>query len=223
MIPFAVISTAIILSTAFVPLTLAISYSTGLRPGDTVMYTLSGSNKLGTDSVQMRVLDVAGTRVTVNLTDYPPSALPSGNMWIDVFDGSSSSPTSNLFFAVSSGLRLADPIFNNGNISVLTQQANVCGGQSRSLIYTQYQRQGQFVQAAWDQNSGVMCNYSARDQGASSGTLGFTLVNATMWALSSPTDVSAIAAEVSAALGLPLVVLILFVYFRKRKTRKYIR
>lgn len=212
-----------ILSAVLVSPTFAVSYSTSLNPGDAVMYSLSGSNRFGTNNVQMKVLSVTGTRVTANFTDYPPSAFPAGNMWIDVFAGGSSTPASNLFFTVSSGLRSGDPIFNNWTITVLSQQTNICGGQSRPLIYTQFQRQGQLVQAAWDQNSGVICNYSATDQGASSGTLGFTLVNATMWTSSSPTDVSTIAAEVSAALGLPLVVLILFVYFRKRKARKFSR
>ena len=216
---FTVLSSAIILSIGLVSPALGVSYSTGLEPGDTIMYSLSGSDRLGTNNTQIKVLSVTGTRVTVNFTDYPPSGFPSGSMWIDVFDGGSSAPSSNLFYAVASGLKLGDPIFNNWNVTIVSQQSNTCGGQSRPLVYTQYQRQGQFVQAAWDQSTGVMCNYSATDPGGNSG-LGFTLVNATMWSSGAQVDAFTIAAEVSAALGLPLVVLILFVYFRKRKARR---
>lgn len=208
-----------ILSMGLVSPVLGVSYSTRLKPDDSVMYALSGPDRLGTNNAQMRVLSVTGTNVTVNFTDYPPSGFPSGNMWIDVFDGGSSTPSSNFFFTVASGLKLGDPIFNNSNVTVLSQQSNTCGGQSRPLIYTQYQRQGQSVQAAWDQNTGVICNYSATDPGGNSG-LGFTLVNATMWSSAAQIDAFTIAAEVSAALGLPLVVLILFVYFRKKKARR---
>jgi hypothetical protein len=216
---FAVLILAILLASLVSPGSSFIIYSTGLKPGDTVMYSLSGSYKSNTNNAQMRVLSVTGTQVTANFTSYPASGFTLGKMWIDIFTGQSSNFTSNLFdFVVASGLKTGDPIFNNWTNITILSQFDTCGGLSRPTIYTRYGREGQLVQISWDQNTGVMCSYSAMDP--SGRGLGFSLDNTTLWSSPTSLDTFAVAAEVSAALGLPLVVLIVVVYFRKKRARK---
>jgi hypothetical protein len=182
------------------------------------MYSLSGYYAFNTNNAQMRVLSVAGTQVTASFTGHPASGLTLGKMWIDIFTGQSSNFTSNLFdFIVASGLKQGDPIFNNWTNITILNQFNNCGGQARSTVSTRYVREGQVVQIAWDQNTGVMCSYSATD---SRGSLVFSLDNSTLWSSPSSLDTFAIAAGVSAVLGLPLVVLIVLVYLRRKRARK---
>ena len=88
------------------------------------MYSIYYQNNYYTS--QMKVLSVTGTQVTVNFTDYPASNVYSGNMWFDVFSGNTNS-TSNVLFAVSSGLKTGDPVFNGNSTSIQSEQPYNCG------------------------------------------------------------------------------------------------
>ncbi len=163
------------------------------------MYSLFGNYAHGTVNGQLKVLSVIGTNVTVNFTDYPSGGFANGggSMWIDVFSGQSNNQSSGLYFAVAPGLKMGDPIFNGVGITV----------------------QGVLINAAWDQNTGILCNYGSNDQHG--GILGFTLDNTTLWlAAGPPQDVFLTAFEISTFLGAPLVLLIVFVYIRRRRRQR---
>jgi len=179
------------------------------------MYSIYYQNNYYTS--QMKVLSVTGTQVTVNFTDYPASNVYSGNMWFDVFSGNTNS-TSNVLFAVSSGLKTGDPVFNGNSTSIQSEQPYNCGVQSRSQVYTTFSRSSQSVHVSWDRSTGVMCEYEAYSSGTV--VLGFKLDSTSLWnSSSSDTSGFAVATEISAALGLPLVVVVLFVYFRRKRSK----
>ena len=193
----------------------AIIYSTGLKPGDTVMYSIfSGNNYY---SSQMKVLGVSGTQVFVNFTDYPAPGVYFGNMWVDVFYGTTNS-TSNVLFAVSPGLSVGDPVFNGNSSVIQSLQPYNCGPHSRSQVYTTFSRGSQSVRVSWDRSTGVMCEFEAYNGGTV--FLGFKLDSTSLWSSSGSDSSSfAVASEISVALGLPLVVIVLFVYFRRRRSK----
>jgi hypothetical protein len=215
----------ILLSGAIVQPVFGVSYVTGLKVGDSALYSLSGSyaqnsNAAGT---RMKVTNVDQTRVSVNFTDYPSAGFKIGIFWIDVLSGQSNNFTNNLFFAVASGLKAGDPIFDNwANFTVSNVQTSTCGGLTRSLVFspTNYLRSGQYIAIAWDQNTGVMCRYASSDL---YGTLDLTLDNTTLWTSGTTGPVSdpyTTAANITAAVGLPTIALIAFVFFRRRRARR---
>jgi hypothetical protein len=211
------------LSTVFFPSVSGVKYDPALKTGDSGMYSLFGNYALGTIYAQIKVVSVAGTNVTLNLTDYPTPGFANGGgvMWVDVFSGQSNNSSSTLFFAVAAGLSLGDAIFNGWTVRVLGVQPQPCGGQSRQLVGTQYTASsGEVVNAAWDQSTGILCNYGGNDQRG--GVLGLALDNTTLW---SPVSASAqdeltTAFEITTFLGAPLVVLIVFVYMRRRRRKR---
>jgi len=219
---FVVFAIALVLSASLVQSTLAIAYTTGLKTGDTGMYSLFGNYAHGTVNGQLKVLSVIGTNVTVNFTDYPSGGFANGggSMWIDVFSGQSNNQSSGLYFAVAPGLKMGDPIFNGVGITVQGVQSQPCGSAYRQLIGTSYYASsGELINAAWDQNTGILCNYGSNDQHG--GILGFTLDNTTLWlAAGPPQDVFLTAFEISTFLGAPLVLLIVFVYIRRRRRQR---
>jgi hypothetical protein len=198
---------------------LAISYSTGLKPGDTASYTLY--HKTDTFGSQMKVLSVTGTQVTVNFQDYPSYGVVLGSMWVDIFSGQTNSSVASLFFAVASGLNKGDPIYDGSSISMTDQRSYNCGagGQMRPQVYAQFPSSGQSVQISWDQSTGIMCNYQAN---YSNGTiaLGFALAGTSLWGSSgSNLDPFVFGQELTGILGLSLLVLVMSVYFRKRRIK----
>ena len=193
----------------------AIIYSTGLKPGDTVMYSIFYQNNYY--SSQMKVLSVSGTQVTVNFTDYPAPGVYFGNMFFDVFSGSTNS-TSNVLFAVSSGLNVGDPVFNGNTTSIQSEQPYNCGSLSRSQVYTSFSRSVQSVHVSWDRSTGILCDYEAYSSGTV--VLAFKLDSTSLWnSSSSNANGFDVATEISVALGLPLVAAVLFVYFRRRRSK----
>lgn len=171
----------------------------------------------------MTVTSVDVTKVSVNFTDYPSAGFKIGIFWIDVLSGQSNNFTNNLFFAVASGLNAGNQIFDNwANFTVANVQTSTCGGVARSLVFspTNYLRSGQYFAVAWDQNTGLMCRYSSSDL---YGTLDLRLNNTTLWNSGTTSPVSdpyTTAANITAAVGLPLVALIAFVFFRRRRARR---
>ena len=168
-------------------------------------------------SSQMKVLSVIGTQVSVGFTDIPASGVFFGNMWVDVFSGSTNS-TLNVLFAVSSGLKLGDPVFNGNTTLIQSVQPYNCGVQPRPQVYTSFSGSSRSVRVSWDQSTGVMCDYEAYSGGTV--VLGFKLESTSLWSSSSSdANVFVVASEISAALGLPLLVLVLFVYFRRKRSK----
>jgi len=199
----------------------AVSYSTGFKQGDTVQYT--AQHKTNSFGSQMKVLSVVGTNVTVNFQDYPSIGVVLGNMWLDIFSGQTNSSVKSLFFAVGTGLNKGDPIFDGSSNYLTAQKSYACGsgGQTRPQVYTSFQTSGQSVQIAWDQSTGLMCNYQAN---YSNGTiaLAFFMVSNSVWGSlgTNPNiDPFVLGEELSGVLGLTLLVLVMFVYFRRKRSR----
>lgn len=200
----------------------ASSYRAGLMTGDSAYYELSGNYGFSPNNpeTQMRVLSVTGTNITAGFPNFWPDGLVTSNVYsIDVFTGQARNASSNLFFAVTPGLQLYDPIFNGASITITSQQSILCGGASRQVVIAQFTKTSQNVAIAWDQSTGAMCRLSANDQ-YQFRTLSMGMKNTTIWGSApTPPDAFAIAANVTAALGLPLVALIVFVYLRRRRAR----
>jgi hypothetical protein len=213
---------AIMLQSFAPPIHAVNSYHAGLVTGDSAYYELSGTYGFSPSNAetQMRVLGVTGTNITAGFSNFWPDGLVTSNVyWLDVFTGQVRNASSNLFFAVTPGLQLYDPIFNGAAITVTSQQSILCGGVSRQVVVAQFTKTSQNVAIAWDQSTGVMCRLNANDQ-FQFRTLSMGMKNTTIWgSASNPQDAFTIAANVSAALGLPLVALIIFVYLRRRRAR----
>lgn len=199
------------------------AYHSGLKSGDSAYYELSGSYGFypSMPETHMTVLGVTGTNISAGFTDFFPDGPLSPNVyWLDVFTGEVRNVSSNVFFAVTPGLILYDPIFNGGQIKISNTQSILCGGVSRTIVTAQFSNSGQTVQIGWDQDTGVMCRLNATDQNQF-GFLQMAMKNTTLWgSASAPSDVFTIAANISAFLGLPLVALIVFVYYRRRRPRR---
>ena len=198
----------------------ALSYRPGVKKGDSAYYNVSASYTVGQPVSKMNVLSVIGTNVSASFFGfYPDGGVPTG-FSIDVFTGQSYNFTSNFFFVIAAGLLPGDPIFNNWtNLTILgPTQTFPCGGVSRVQVGAQFTRWGQSVRLAWDQATGAMCGYTASD---SSRFLNVIMINSTFWTLvSPPVDTFAVAAEITSVIGLPLLVIVLFVYFRRIRARK---
>jgi hypothetical protein len=206
----------------FPPTNAASSYHAGLKTGDRAYYELNGTYGFSPSrpETQMNVLGVTGTNITAGFSNFWPDGLITSNVyWLDVFTGQVRNASSNLFFAVTPGLQLYDPIFNGASITITSQQALLCGGASRQVVIAQFTKTNQNVAIAWDQSTGAMCRLNVSDL-YQFRILSMGMKNTTIWgSASTPQDAFAIAANVTAALGLPLVALIVFVYLRRRRAR----
>jgi hypothetical protein len=197
----------------------ALNYRPGVKAGDSAYYSVSAGYTVGQPVSKMTVLGVTGTDVSASFFGfYPDGGLPNG-FSVDVFSGQTTNSTSNFFFVIAAGLKTGDPIFNNwNNITVAGQSGITCGGVPRPAVGAQFTRAGQIVRLAWDQATGAMCGYTSQDN---RGVIFVNMMNGTFWApVSTPIDTFAVAAEISSVIGLPLVVIVLFVYFRRRRARK---
>jgi hypothetical protein len=215
---------AIMLLESFAPPVFApaVSYITPLKANDSAFYLLSGNYGFipSQPVTQMKVLRVSGTNISASFINFfPDGRLSPNGFWIDIFSGQSYNFTSNLFFAISAGLQRDSPIFNNwNNITVAAQQTLTCGGATRAFVGIGFNRYGQSVHAAWDQATGVLCGYTADD--SQRGSLSMSMINTTLWGSQTnrgAPDPITLGAEISAILGLPLVAIIMFVYFRKKR------
>lgn len=198
------------------------AYSTSLKTGDNASYTLYyKSYVLGS---QMTILNVGGTKITANFQGYPQFGITLGSMQLDIFSGQTNSSISSLFFAVGSGLSTGDPIFDNYPVSITAQRSYTCGagGQTRQQVYTRFPSsdQSQSVQISWDQSTGLMCNYQANYVSNNTVALGLILAGTSVWGASgSNLDPFVYGQVLPSLFGLALVVLVVYVYFRRRRTR----
>ena len=201
------------------------SYYAGLKQGDGAFYDLSGSYGFSSSQpvTKMNVLSVFGTNITASFSGFYPDGLASTtDYWEDVSSGQVRNASSNFFFAVTPGLLIYDPIFTSGtNFKVTSVATTQCGGASRQVVSVRFTRVSQNVAVGWDQNTGVVCSLTLTDQ-YSARNLSMTMSNTTLWGSGSPDPFASyvIVANVTAALGLPLVALVVFVYFRGSRARK---
>ena len=168
----------------------------------------------------MKVLSVSGTNVSASFVNFYPDGHISPSFWIDVFSGQRYNLTSTFYFAISSGLQRGDHIFDGwSNATVTTEQNFTCGGVSRFTLGAEFFPAGRTVVIIWDQATGAMCYYRA--SGNQNGeTLVVNMINSTLWSKPTVADPFTVGAEISALVGLPLVAIILFVYFRRKRARK---
>jgi hypothetical protein len=202
----------------------ALSYYTPLKQGDSAYYAISGNyGYIPSEPVtQMTVLGVSGTNVTASFVYFYPDGHIRPTLWIDVFTGQRYNSTSTFFFAITPGLQVHDPIFNTWtNITIVAQNTLTCGGLSRQQVGAQFiVLSGLSISMAWDRATGVLCGYQYNDnQGR---TLSLSMLNTTLWgsATTSPLDPFTVGAEISAFLGLPLLAVIMFVYFRRTRRKR---
>ncbi len=202
-----------------------VKYSPGLQAGEGAFYAVSGNyGYIPTEPVsQMKVLSVGGasaTNVTASFVNFYPDGHISPNFWIDIFSGQRYNRTSMFFFAVASGLQRGDAIFNGwSNVTIVAAQPSTCGGVTRPSVGTRIVTSDSQINIIWDQATGVLCDWS--NTGFTNGeVLEIQMLNSTIWSQTAPIDTYTVAAEISALVGLPLVAIILFVYFRRRPARK---
>lgn len=222
-VDFVLLVLLVALSASLIYPALGVKYNPGLQAGEGAFYAISGNyGYIPTEPVtQMTVLSVSGTVVTASFVNFYPDGHIAPDFWLDVFTGSRYNATSLFFFAVASGLQRGDPIFNGwSNFTVLAAQSFSCGGVSRSSVGTQYSPDGQVVRAIWDQSTGVLCSYSINDLTGTGKTLELDMINSTIWSRPGPFDAYAVGAEISLIFGLPLVAIIVIIYFRRRRARR---
>jgi hypothetical protein len=223
----ALLALLVALSASLVFPATGVKYIPGLLAGESAYYSIIGNyGYIPTEHVtQMKVLSVTGTtNVTASFVNFFPDGHISPDFWIDVFTGQRYNVTSVFYFAVASGLKPGDPIYNSwSNVTISAAQAFQCGGVSRSSVGTHYSSQyGQLVFAIWDQSTGVLCSYRSSD--VAGRNLELDMINSTIWnppALA--VDPFTIGAEISVLFGLPLVAIIMFVYFRQRRATRFER
>jgi hypothetical protein len=180
-------------------------YTPGLRAGDNAWYGYSGIAV--PVMLHVVVLNVVGTRVNANFTYYSSNGqVSSATLYVDIFNGDNN--TSSVLFATGTGLKVGDPVYNTGP-NIVSVQTQFCGGVQRTTDYVVFPQKS--VQEYWDQNTGLMCSYGAPNQS-------LIMSNTTLWDSHPPAaDPFLVGFEVSTLLGAPLVVLIVFVYLRKRR------
>jgi len=222
----AVLVLGVVIVASSVPPGSSLSYYTPLKPGDSAYYSISGNYGYipGELVTQMKVLGVTGTNVTASFVNFFPDGHISPNFWIDVFSGQRYNSTSTFFFAIAPGLQVHDPIFNTWtNITVVAQNTLTCGGVPREAVGSQFfilSGPTPTVRLAWDRATGALCGYSYSDSQGKLLTL--SMINTTLWgsATASPLDPFTVGAEISAFLGLPLLAVIMFVYFRRTRRKR---
>src|SRR6266700_4645373 len=206
---------------------LALTYTTNLTAGDQASYALAGTYGFypSQPSTQLNILSVSGTNVTAGFTQFFPDGILTSNVyWVDIDSGTIRNASSTILFAVAPGLQFNDPIYNGWNIKIKEEQTISCGGAARQIEITEFypyvNGQTYTVRIGWDQNTGIMCRYISANSDQSR-VLSMGMSNTTLWSPTPPApDPFAILADVSAAIGLPLIVLVVYVYYRKRRARK---
>lgn len=199
----------------------AVSFTPGVHKGDSAYYSVrtdSPTYVVGGSVSKMNVLSVAGTNVSASFFSfYPDGGISPNQFSVDVFTGAIYNSSSNFFFVIAANLPGGSPIFDGWTVTLQGPNTITCGGVPRQAVGAQFFRNLQNVRLAWDQATGAMCGYTAADN---RGTIFVSMINGTFWAPPAPPlDAFAVAAEISSAIGLPLLVIVLFVYFRRRRVR----
>ncbi len=190
----AVLILGVLLSTSLVYPAVGVRYTPGLLVGDSAFYSLSGNfGYIPTEPVtQMKVLGVTGTNVSVSFVNFYPDGHISPNH--QIYNGWS-------------------------NVTIVSQQSFPCGGVSRTTVGIEFFPPNGNVILIWDQATGALCYYSTSNN-QNGERLAVNMINSTLWSKPTVADPFTVGAEISALLGLPLVAIIMFVYFRRRRARK---
>jgi hypothetical protein len=212
-----------LLSAAFAPSATGVIYSSGLKRGDVAWYSRFGSGAYvgGAPSLRIFVLNVTGTTVNANFTNYfSDGTVNSTIFWVDFLQGYTNGR--NLLFATGAGLKVGDQVYETNTwngINILQAQDMRCGGVQRNADLATWNSGSQFVRTYWDQSTGLMCYFYLQDNG---GVQQLAMSNTTLWSSSSPPPANPYltAFEITSFLGAPLVVLITYVYVRKRRRVK---
>jgi hypothetical protein len=212
-----------LVSVALVSSGMGVIYSSGLKRGDVAWYSRSGSGAYvgGAPSLRIVVLNVTGNTVNANFTNYfSDGTVNSTIFWVDFFQGYTNAR--NLLFVTGAGLKVGDQVYETdawNGIKILQAQDMRCGGVQRNADLATWNSGSQLVRTYWDQSTGLMCYFYLQDNG---GVQQLTMSNTTLWSSSSPPPPNAYftAFEITSLLGAPLVVLITYVYVRKRRRVK---
>ena len=195
-----------------------IAYSTQLQPMDTVLYKVSGKYSENVSTTEMVVLTVQGTNLTASFKDrYYDGDERVDAFWIDLATGQRNS--SNLIFAVGTGLNPGDQIPNGSNSTVLIDHEEMrdCGGASRLTGYARYQydtRIGtQILQGYWDKKSGAMCDFSLQDPG---GALSLHMMSTNLWSPDTPWWSALLPWFLLSILAIPLLLIVVVRGGRRR-------
>ncbi|HWY28778.1 MAG TPA: hypothetical protein VNW25_05920 [Candidatus Sulfotelmatobacter sp.] len=187
-------------------------YTPGIKAGDGAWYGYSGIDV--PLQLHVVVLNVAGTVVNANFTNYySDGKANSSTVYLDIFSGNNNETNApfatNVLFATGTGLKAGDSVYNRYAATIVSVQTQPCGGVSRTVDFIAFSG---LAQLWWDQNTGLMCKFNGQNQES------LVMFNTTLWnSHPQPTDAFLVGFEVSTFLGAPLVVLIVFVFLRKRR------
>ena len=218
---FSAFAIVALVSAALVPSAMGVIYSSGLKHGDVAWYSRSATGAYvgAAPTLRVAVLNTTGETIFANFTNYfRDGSINSTVFWLDYLQGSTSAR--NLLFITGSGLKVGDQVYGadvwNG-INILQVQSMRCGGVQRNADLASWNFAGfQGIRVYWDQSTGLMCDFYLTDSG---GIQHLTMSNTTLWSSSSPPSQDAFftAFEISSFLGAPLVVLVTYVFIRKRR------
>jgi len=217
---FAITALLAIVFTALGPSAVAVAYRSDLKHGDLAWYSRSGSGaySLGAPTLQVVVLNVTGSTVYGNFTNYFSDGYVNSTVfWVDYLLGYTNAR--DLLFVTGTGLRVGDPVYQGQTSNITQVQSLSCGGIQRNVDIAFNPLSSAGVRIGWDQATGMMCNFFLQD---SSGFQYLTMSNTTLWSSTSPPPTNAFltAFAVSSFLGVPLVVLVILAYFRRRRSRR---
>ncbi len=179
-----VLATIVLFLAPHLPLGVSgVSYTTSLQTGDQAVYKVQGSYSENVSTTEMVVLSVEGTNLTVSFKDrYIDNDTRVDYFWLHLETGRRNS--SNLIFAVATGLVPGDPIPNGPDpaITLDYEGTSLCGAAQRTTNHASYSvtilSGTRVLSAYWDRASGVLCDLSWQDPG---GTLSLRMINTNLW------------------------------------------
>src|SRR2546428_3614733 len=162
---FTITALLAIVFTALGPSAAAVAYRSDLKHGDLAWYSRSGSGaySLGAPTLRVVVLNVTGSRVYANFTNYFSNGYVNSTVfWVDYFSGYTDAQ--DLLFAAGTGLKIGDPAYDGANSNIIDVQKLSCGGVQRNAGFATFTPSlGQGVRIYWDQDTGIMCNFFYQD------------------------------------------------------------
>jgi hypothetical protein len=218
---FSTFAIVALVSAALVPSAMGVMYNSGLKHGDVAWYSRSGTGAYvgAAPLLRLDVLNLTGTTVNANFTNYfSDGSVNSTIFWEDFLQGYTNAR--NLLFVTGTGLKVGDQVYETdvwSGVNILQVQSMRCGGVQRNADLASWNAGlGQGVRVYWDQSTGLMCDFYLQDSG---GVQHLTMSNTTLWSSSSPPASNAFLAafEITSFLGAPLVVLVTYVFIRKRR------
>jgi hypothetical protein len=219
---FSAFAIAALLSAALLPSAMGVIYTSGLKHGDVAWYSRTGTGAYvgAAPLLRVSVLNVTGASIVyANFTNYfSNGSVNSTIFWQDFLQGNTNAR--NLLFVTGTGLKVGDQVYGTDTwtgVNILQVQSMKCGGVQRNADLASWNAGfAQGVRVYWDQSTGLMCDFYLQDSG---GVQHLTMSNTTLWSSSSPPPQDAFftAFEITSFLGAPLVILVTFVFIRKRR------